>query len=198
MRARHSLLLAVPSAAVLLLSLAACVPADEPGPDGTSTATAPTAPAAPSAAPEPGPSQPPTAIPVTITCDQLVDAQAMYDFNPNFSLLADYAPASGSLGAQAVEQEGIACGWVNQTSGETIEISVAQLPDAELTTLKNDLVMSSNSVPTYDVEGYFEVESGVGAAQAFPDPYWLTASSTYFFEPGDAQPLIAAAITALG
>jgi hypothetical protein len=97
-----------------------------------------------------------------------------------------------------VTQKGLACAWVNQTSGELIEVSVANLPAAHLTQLKNDLVTTSNSVPTYEVEGYFKVNGSTGEAQAFSDPYWIVATSTAFFEPGDAQPIVAAAIAALG
>lgn len=197
MRARHFPLLSVPTAAVILLALAGCGPTDVPTPGAVDTPT-PTASDSPSASLSPDPSVPPTSTPVTIACDQLISPQAIYDYNPNFSLQADYTPAAGSLGAQAVDREGIACSWVNQTSGETIEVAVAHLAEDGLTALKNDLVMTSNSVPTYDVEGYFAVDGGLGVAEAFPDPYWLTATSTGFFEPGDAQPLIAAAIAALG
>ena len=198
MRARHPMLAALPAAAVILFALVACVPVDGGDPGTSPAPTAPTVSISPSASPTTQPSSPATGVPVTIGCEQLVTAQAIYDYNPNFSLQADYSPAAGSLGAQAIEQRGIACSWINQTSGETIEIAVAQLPEPELTALKNNLVMTSNSVPTYDVEGYFEVDGGVGVAQAFPGPYWLTGSSTTFFEPGDAAPLIAAAVVGLG
>ncbi|MEP6478978.1 MAG: iron ABC transporter ATP-binding protein [Rhodoglobus sp.] len=196
MRTRLSILTAMPVAALVLLSLSACVPTEpsDPGADPTPTATASTTPSA-------TPTTAPTAvvgIAVTVSCDQLIPAQAIYDYNPNFSLVADYKPAAGSLGAQAIADKGIACAWVNQTSGDRIEGSVAHLEDTDLTALKNNLVMTSHSVPTYQVEGYFTLDGATGVAQAFPDPYWVTLTSKVFLEPGDAQPLIAAAVTALG
>jgi len=195
---RRSLALAVPFATIALLLLSGCVQEqDAATPAPTSSATTPA-----SASPTPSPSattaDPVDGIPLTITCDQLIPAQAMYDYNPNFSLKADYKPASGSLAAEVVAQKGLACAWVNQTSGDLIEVSVAHLPAAHLEQLKNTLVTTSHSVPTYDVEGYFQLDGSIGQAQAFPDPYWLVATSTAFFEPGDAQPIVAAAISALG
>lgn len=199
MRSR-SLAFAVPAAAVTLVLLAGCVPkTDATAPAITST-PAPAS-STPAASPSPSPSSTPgnvvDGIPVTITCNQLITPQAMYDYNPNFSLKASYQPASGSLGAQVATQKGLACGWINQTSGVLIEVAVANLPAAHLTQLKNTLVSTSHSVPTYGVEGYFIVNGKTGEAQAFQDPYWIVATSTAFFEPGDAQPIIAAALAAL-
>lgn len=195
---QRSLALVVPAAAIALALLAGCVPtADSADPDATSTPTASSTPSA-----TPTPSSTPTSavdgIPITISCDQLIPAQAMYDYNPNFSLKSDYSPAAGSLAAEVATQKGLTCAWVNQTSGDLIEVAVANLPDAHLTQLKNELVTTSHSVPTYDVEGYFILNGSKGEAQAFSDPFWIVATSTAFFEPGDAQPIVAAAITALG
>lgn len=134
---------------------------------------------------------------MTLTCEDLVSATVMYDFNPNFSLRPDFVPALGSLAAEAVSGNGIACQWVNQTSGVTIDLSVAHPPAAALTARMNDLISSSNSVPTYGVEGYFQVVSDGGSAQVFPLPYWITAVSPAFNEPGDAAPIITAMIEAL-
>jgi len=135
---------------------------------------------------------------VTIACDELLSLQAMYDFNPNFGLLGAFTPAAGSPAAFIVANKGIACRWQNQSSGELLDIAVAHLTDADLTKLKNDLVVSSNSVPTYGVEGYFQLTDGVGRADAFADPFWIVATSTAFFEPGDAEQIMTEAISNVG
>jgi hypothetical protein len=191
--------LAFVGAAAVLLTLVGCTsPASTPAPtqtDGSSSNSAtPTVSPTSSATPTAQANDP---TPVTIPCKALISAQEMYDFNPNFGLTANYAPASGSLAAQAVADKGIACEWTNQTSGDTIVITVAQLSASATTTLKNQLVSSSNSVPTYGVEGYFLATGGVGTAQVFPGPYWVTATSSAFFEPGDAAQLVKDAIAAL-
>jgi hypothetical protein len=194
MRPNRTPLFAVPTALVALVLLAGCNPVAEPEPTPTETTT-------PSASATPTPAPTPTAEasqPITISCDELTPAQVMYDYNPNFALEAGFTPARGSLGAEAVAEKGIACSWLNLTSSQTIEITAAHLPTAALDQRKNDLITTSNSVPTYLVEGYFIVEGDVGTAQAFSGPFWITASSVTFFEPGEVAPLIAAAIAALG
>jgi hypothetical protein len=56
-------------------------------------------------------------------------------------------------------------------------------------------------VPTYGappaVTGVFRVVGGAGEVQVFTPTYWLTASSTMFFEPGDADQLVRAALSHL-
>ncbi len=197
--ALSSKMLLLPLAALTILGLAGCAPA------ATSSTSAPTNTPSASASATPTSSPSPTAtasdvdgIPMTIGCRDLISDQAIYDYNPNFSLKSDYTPASGSIAAEVVRQNGLACAWVNQTSGELIELAVANLPAAHSTRLKNELVTSSKSVPTYNVEGYFRVDGSSGEAQAFADPYWIVAVSTGFFEPGDAAPIVAAAVKSLG
>ena len=195
MPARRLVLFAAPVALALLL--AGCVPESTETPDAGATSSTPTPTASASESAEPSSPPEPVITPITIGCDQLITPQVMYDFNQNVVLLDSFTPASGSTAAEALDRGGLACRWTNQSSGETIDISVADLTADELTARKNDLVTSSKSVPTYEVEGYFSADGGVGEAQAFDDPYWITATSVTFAEPGDVQPLIAAAIAAL-
>lgn len=176
-----------------ILLLAGCVPTVvEP------TATPTVAPTPTETAVEPTPT--PTAdgdTPLTVACDDLISPQTMYDFNPNFVLETGVAPAAGSLGAEAVAEGGVFCRWINQSSRETIDLSVAKpAPDA-LTARANDLVSTSNPVPTYEVEGYFHLAGSIGIAQAIAPPYWVAMASPAFLEPGDAAPLMISASTAL-
>lgn len=184
-------LLAIPFAVLLL---AGCVPTDDPTPSPTPSPSL--SEATESASPTPEPVEP-EGIPITVSCDELVSAQVMYDFNPNFGLAGEFEPDAGTFAATAVAQNGLACRWINQTSGEVIDISVANLPDTALALLRNDLAGSSTLVPTYGVEGYFRVADGVGEAQAIDDPFWIVSVSTAFTEPGEAEPIMAAAIAAL-
>jgi len=159
----------------------------------------PLSPATPSApVPEAEPtSTSPATTPVDLACEELVSAQAMYDYNPNFAPQPDYTPSSGSLGAQSLALGGVACGWVHLSSGHVIEMSVAEPSENELAQRRTDLFTTSNSVPTYEVDGFFVLDGGVGTAEAFDAPYWITATSAVFFEPGDVAPLMAAALSAL-
>lgn len=191
------LLLSVVLAAVVMTGVAACAPEGEVAtpeqstvPSGTPGATASAVPGA-----EPGAV---ANTPVDLRCDELLTPQAVYDFNPNYALDASYTPAAGTDAATIVARDGIACGWVNQTSGSVVAVAVANLPATELDALRNALVTESNSVPTYEVEGYFRVATGGGEAEAFAGPYWIVATSDYFAEPGDAAPIVDAARSALG
>ena len=180
------------------LTLTGC--SAEAAPVATSAPTvseAPPAAAEPSATPTPTPEAAGTA--VAFACDQILSLQDVYDFNPNYGVAPDYAPASGTLGATAVSFNGMACAWSNQTSAALIEISIAEPNDVLMTELKDQAVANSNAVPTYGtpptLEGYFSVASdGTGEAQAFVGPYWVSARSTNFFEPGDAERLLRTAI----
>jgi len=202
MRPHRSVILAVPLVIVALATLSGCVPdgAGTPKPTASNSASATPTPTA-TATSTPTPSASPTVgtdTPLSMGCDALVTGEQLYDFNPNFAPKPDYAPAAGSLAAEAVSRGGVACAWVNLTSGETIEIAAAQPAPERVTALANELVTSSNSVPTFGVEGYFSVTDGVGVANAFPAPFWVTASAATFLEPGDAEPLMSVAISNLG
>jgi len=183
-------------AAALVSGVSACASETEATPSETSVP--PTS--KPTETPKPTATQPPVTVgtPVTIDCNTLISPQAMYDFNPNFGLSDGFKPEAGSEAATIVAAKGLACQWVNQTSGEVIQVAVADLPADKLTALKNSYVTSSNSVPTYGVEGYFEMDDSFGVAEAFSGSYWISARSNFFLEPGDAQPIIAAAIAGLG
>jgi hypothetical protein len=176
-------------AGALTLSACAGAPAKPSGTPSTTATAAAGASAAPT--PTPTPSDPPT--PVTLTCAQIVTADQLYAFNPNYGADPGYAPKDGTLEKKIADWKGAACGWLNQTSNEVIEIAVAKPPASELEGLKNAAVTSSQPVPTYgvppEVEGYFKPGTA-GEVQIFRGPYWIVATSTAFFEPGDPAPLM--------
>lgn len=188
------LLSPVALAAITLALLSGCVPTATPTASGSASGT-PSAAASQTATAAPTPSASPT--PVTIGCDTLVSADTMYAYNPNFGLLTSWTPAAGSAAATAKSESGIACRWSNQTSGDTIDISVAHLDAASIESLKNDAVSHGTLVPTYGDEAYFGTSGGVGTAVVFQGNYWMVATSIDFAEPGDPSDLIDAALTAL-
>lgn len=123
----------------------------------------------------------------------------MYDFNPNFSLITPWTPDAGTPAAEAVAAQGVACRWVNDTSGEAIDVSVAAFDAATLDAKATATYQASTMVPTYGGdEGYFGVTGGVGEAVVFSGSSWLVVRSALFLEPGDAEPLVTAALSALG
>ncbi|MWV50425.1 hypothetical protein GRS96_14215 [Rathayibacter sp. VKM Ac-2803] len=138
-----------------------------------------------------------TGTPVPLSCEQLVPASALT------GLWAGYSPSDVDPTAVSTEiagYDGVVCGWADE-SGATFQLAVAQLDPAIIEALKNEYYTTSNAVPTYGkppaVEGYYEVASGRGVADAFVEQYWLEASSESFVEPGDPEPLVRAALDAL-
>lgn len=188
---RHAL---TPAIAILALAvLAGCAPAD----DGSGPEPAPPT-EAPTTGPATDPADQPVGTPVDATCEQLVSADTLYVYNPNFGAIDDFVPAAGSAAASALEYRGVACRWQNQTNGQNIDVSVAQLDDETLTALKNTAFADSEMVPTYGEEAYFGVEGSIGTAQVFQGPYWVVAESGVFFEPGDATEIVQSVLAGLG
>jgi hypothetical protein len=180
--------------ALALVALSGCVPTPSPSPTDTASASAS---GSPSAAPTPTPTASTVSTPITIGCNDLITPDDIYAFNPNFVLIDSWTPKAGSPAATATSEQGIACRWQNQTSGDTIDVSVAHLDAASIEALKNAAVEKSTMVPTYGDEAYFSVSGGVGTAIVFQGTYWLVASSVEFAEPGDPADLITAALSAL-
>ncbi|MFB9310451.1 hypothetical protein BJY17_000099 [Agromyces hippuratus] len=134
-------------------------------------------------------------VPFAIECDELLTPDQVYAFNPNFGAAPDFAPSGDHLVAVVEDEAGTACGWVNQTSGDLIEVGVATPPEAALLAHQSDAAMNSTPVPTYgtppELEGYFTQADGSGEAQIFSGPYWIVIRSAALFEPGDAGKLVA-------
>ncbi|HWM34471.1 MAG TPA: arginyl-tRNA synthetase [Pseudolysinimonas sp.] len=187
-----SVLPPVVAAALALAVLTGCTPDDEVAPP----TAAPTG--EPSAEPTSEPTDQPVGTAIDATCAELVSADTLYVYNPNFGPVDGYTPAAGSAAASALTYRGVACRWQNQTNGQNIDVSVAQLDDESLTALKNAAYADSEMVPTYGDEAYFGVSGGVGTAQVFQGPYWIVAESVAFFEPGDATEIIDSVIAGLG
>lgn len=175
--------------------LSGCVSSGEkpsPGPSATSASDAAGGDTAQTTStPTSTPTEPPT--PVTMNCNAVVTADQMHSFNPNFGTDPSYAPQKGSLEKQIADWKGTVCGWLDPSNKETIAIAVGKPPANELEGLKNTAVTESKPVPTYGipptVEGYFNPGTA-GEVQIFTGEYWIVATSTAFFEPGDPAPLM--------
>ncbi len=193
-KTRSAGLLLVAAASVALL--AGCTGAT---PEPTASAAPSTAPAtAPSTTvPEPTETAEPP-IPFEIACDMLLTADQLYAFNPNFGVDPGYQPQAAAIVTAVEEDAGTACGYLNQTSGDVIEIAVATPTEQAGEARRNDAALTSKPVPTYgtppEVEGYFHVVGGSGEAQVFSGPYWIVIDSPALFEPGDAQQLVASVL----
>ena len=194
MRPGLKLPLTMAAAAASLLLLAGCVDSPEPAPQPSSSASVTPTPT-PTAG-EPAPSATPSTEPLAIDCVSLVPADAFTTLFKTFTLVPSYAPPAGSAFTEVLNRDGTVCGWT-ATDGTIVAIGIAELDPGTLDTKANELVVSSHSVPTYGVEAYFQVVSGVGEVQAFSGPYWIMAVSTAFMEPGEVAPIMTAVLERL-
>ena len=182
-------------APLTVLLLAGCVQGD---PDALPTVD-PNLPI-PSLSPNPTPTITPTpgpeTEPVPFGCSDLLSAQAIYDYNPNVSLLPSFSPSDSSPAGQAIAQQGLACELVNQTSGMTIDFGVVKFT-AEAYAAKVTAV-SAASTPAGSFDGYFDLLPEGGLAQLFSSPYYVTVQSAEFTTEGDMAQLVAMAQAGLG
>ena len=190
--------LALTGATLALIALAGCAPESSAEPTASAapsaTATAePTASATATAEPTATPTPPPApeGTPVALTCDQVLTPDDVYALNPNFGEDPEYA-ASSNAAVTATTYGGLACGWLNQSSGEVIEVVLAMPNESLANTLKDAALSDGEIVPTYgsapEVEGYFSASSST--AQVFTRGYWVAVTDPGMIEPGDAGPVL--------
>lgn len=177
-----------------IAGLSACTSGQNPPEKSKTPATQPSHPEKATPSSTPTPTVPPWSA-VTLSCDQILTPQQIYNFNPNFGTDPNYTAATtGDVGTIAAGH-GVTCGLLNQTSGEKIEFAIGKPPASVQTDLENAAITNSHAVPTYNVpEGYFDASGGTGEAQAFQGGYWVVMTSSVFLEPGDAAPLMIAAL----
>lgn len=190
---RRPAVFAVALASVLVL--AGCVDGS-PQPEPTTTSSSGPTPTA-TAVPVPTPSAGAETFPIDVDCFDLISADAIYAYNPNLGLLGSWSPDPGSPAAAALAADGVACRWVMESGGTTMDVSAARLGAAELTALKNEAFATSTQVPTYGDDAYFSASGGVGTAIVFQGDVWLVVSSEMFAEPGEPAELIDSALATL-
>jgi hypothetical protein len=185
---------AVAAVAALALLLTGCVPESTPKP--THSASQPSVPTdTPTATvtPSPTPTAGTPAVAVSVACNTLVSLQTMYDFNPNYTLQANFAPTAGTAAHTAAADRGTACAWVNNTSGDLIVISVARPGSAELKSIRAGAA-SGTPVSGYGDAAYFAGDR----FDVFRGDYWFVAESKFFGSADDASALMKSALAAVG
>ncbi len=183
--------LALPTlAAVVLLAVSGCVDA---APEPTRPPATP-APTAPETLP---PTNPATEVQgdLDLACVDLVDPDAIYAFDPNFALVGPFEPGPDSAGSFAIDHGGVVCRWMRESGDVTIDVVAARLAEADLTRLKDEAYATSEMVPTYGDEAYFD--PATGTATVFQGEFWLVITSPAFAEPGEPTAIVDSALAAL-
>lgn len=134
------------------------------------------------------------ALPFALPCEQLVSAQALYDYNPNLG--ADPSPRPGPTIAAISAAGGVTCGWLHQTSGERIAAGVIKLEPASLASVQS--TSADRGEPAVELGGgVFRYDDGVGHAERIERDYWVVVESSAFIEPGEAAVFIDSMLPAL-
>jgi len=168
-------------AVALGATLASCAPTPEPTPTQTAASPAPS----PSVSSTGEPQTDDT--PVTLTCDELVSPEVIYAYNPNTSFDENYVGAPDTGSALAVENGGVTCAWINQSSGDIFAVSVAQPSSEDLAEFKE---RASSGTPSVAWGGTFDSSDDASLAQSFAGPYWVVIEYDYLVEQGDVVPIM--------
>ncbi|KPG85401.1 hypothetical protein [Frigoribacterium sp. RIT-PI-h] len=184
----------------LALSLTACTAPSQAAPSVTPTSGA-QASASPGATPTTAPTPDLVSTPFAIDCDDLLDTGSLSSWYPGLTTVpGGSAGGDESRGGEALQQvadaDGTTCTW-QDSSGATGTVGGAHFDPDSPAGLANDRVATSNSVPTCGGEGYFDTPGEIGTAEAFSSPAFVVARSTTFLEPGDAEPVVSAVLSAL-
>lgn len=138
-----------------------------------------------------------TSTPLEIDCDSLLSLETVYEFNPNVGIDPGYAPTA--RGAEALAYDGVSCGWINQTSGDSLVVSVAQFDAVSLSALQQIArERDGSTVVGPDNTATFRTVNGSGSLELFADGYWISIESRMIVEYADATLLIEEISSALG
>lgn len=178
-------------AIVVTTSLTACVSESADTGDSVPIAT-PTQSESPRPATEdssaPAPDTRVVGVPIGLGCAQILSPDALYAFNPSVGTNPDFEPTA--LARQALEYEGVACGWINQTSGVTLAVAVARFDPESLAIVRERAADRDGSQRVDGSDAFIRVEDGIGVIEAFIDGDWVIIESEGFTTPGDFTELL--------
>ena len=142
-----------------------------------------------------------------LTCDDVLSADDLYALKggANIALNTKATPAAGSMAARLVSLKGIACVYVNESSGEKFTVGLARPSASSMPLVTSSIEReqgSSYRVPSFSVltgaVGYFRVYNGIGLASVATPTYWYSVSSTTFDTSVDARQIVQLVQKSLG
>jgi hypothetical protein len=129
-------------------------------------------------------------LPLNKSCDELMSAQSLYDFNPNFSFDASGKTLETNSSSEISNLGGIDCVYLNLTSQQTIQLGVAHISEDGLKTLGSEREKIPGVKFEKTPEGYltfFYTESGVGVLDVTVGQYLISLASSGFEKASDAS-----------
>jgi hypothetical protein len=157
-----------------------------PLPATSSPVPTPSAVPTPTLTAKPTPTVAPTNRPFVENCGILITPDQLYAYNPNYVVDPNYAPKPGTVASAVKAQLGQTCGWINESSGDILEVAVAAPIPSALTAAKT-AAAGGTPISAYGEQGYFAVKGGIGSAQIFMGSLWLIVSSPEFVTTDDAN-----------
>lgn len=130
---------------------------------------------------------------VNLRCDQLITPQQMYDYDPNLSGLSPWTPTAGSAAYRAQQWNGLACRWLRETGGVSMDISVASIVDRGTMVQLQTAAQTGTPVAGLGTSAYYANHQ----LQIFSGTYWLVLQYDWAGEAIDFTPLGQDALAAL-
>jgi hypothetical protein len=165
------------------VGLAGCL---QLGPSPATSSPAPTPSATPTPTVKPTPTVAPTNRAFVENCGILITPDQLYAYNPNYVVDPNYAPKPGTVASAVKAQLGQTCGWINESSGDILEVAVAA-PTASALAAAKTAAAGGTPISAYGEQGYFAVKDGIGSAQIFMGSLWLIVSSPEFATTDDVN-----------
>ena len=172
------------------LGLTACAPeiAKETAGNMNIEGRAPVTPHAVSETPTPPSSELIHGVAPGVKCQDLFPLQSLYEFNPNFSLVMGQSPVQPAVSSPYENLGGITCNYMNQTSGEVIQVSLAKISENAANLPSSSFAKAGNQVPslsTAEMTAYFEQNHGNYIFRLTRGSYILAITSTLLLTPND-------------
>ena len=137
---------------------------------------------------------------LTHTCEDLYSVDELYTFNPNFSINTSQPPLQPQISDEIASLAGVTCTYMNLSSGDTIQLSVAKLKQNSVALLQKQIEAVSAKNLDFSTEKrkvFFELSNGNGLLQILKDDYWIVVTSPLFQSPEEAMKFIEPGLIAL-
>lgn len=139
-------------------------------------------------------------IPMKVACNELMTPANLYEYNPNFSYDPSAKLFENFATKQIAELNGINCVFLNLSSQQTVQLSVAHISQdslEEVTDMVKNIpgILIENSPE--GVATYFLQDSTIGITIEIVDDYFISVASEGFQQASDTHDFITPVIGSL-
>jgi hypothetical protein len=131
--------------------------------------------------------------PIDITCEQALNLQSLYDFDPNLALTPNHKTIYGSIGSQQEALGAISCLLTNLSSQEEFQVVITKLNEESSKHQDSVIANPSTGQTAYQVSsgvsGLFSTTDAVGTAEFMAGKYWVSIASKSLTSGVQASPL---------